>query len=113
MDRNRFEGAARELGGRVQGAFGDAVGSDRNSAEGRLKQAEGAAQNLYGQGREALREATHEASKYAADLYENAGTYAQEGGKVVRRQVHENPLSALLLAGLLGFLLGLSVRDRH
>ncbi len=81
--------------------------------KGRLKQAEGAAQNLYGQGREALREATHEASKYAADLYENAGTYVQEGGKVVRRQVHENPLSALLLAGLLGFLLGLSVRDRH
>ena len=108
MDRNRFEGSARELGGKLQGAFGDAVGSDRQSAEGRLNQAEGAAQNLYGQGRDALRGASH----YASDLYENAGTYADQGRKVVRRQVHDNPFSALLVAGFIGFLLGLAARDR-
>ena len=113
MDKNRFEGATREWGGKLQSAIGDAVGSDRNSAEGRARQAEGAAQNLYGQGRDALRDATQEASKYAADLYDHAGAYAQEGGKIVRRRVHDTPLSALVIAGLLGFLLGLSVRDRH
>ncbi|WP_062111757.1 CsbD family protein [Aureimonas sp. AU40] len=113
MDKNRIEGAAKNWGGKLQGSFGEAVGSDRNAAEGRLRQAEGTAQNLYGEGRDALREATHEASKYAASLYENAGSYAQEGQKVMRRKVHDNPLSALLVAGLVGLFLGLTLRDRH
>ncbi|GGE11128.1 UPF0337 protein [Aureimonas endophytica] len=113
MDRNRLEGAAKEFGGKVQGAIGDAVGSDGNSAEGRIREAEGAAQNLYGQGRDALRGATAEASRYASDLYENAGAYARDGGEAVRRQVHGNPLSALIVAGAVGFVLGLSFRDRH
>lgn len=113
MDKNRLEGAAKNWGGKLQGALGDAAGSDRASVKGRLNQAEGTAQNLYGEGRDALREASHEASKYAASLYENAGTYAHEGQKVVRRKVHDNPLSALLVAGLVGLLLGLTLRDRH
>ncbi len=108
LDKNRFEGSARELGGKLQSAFGDAFGSDKNAAEGRLRQAEGAAQDLYGQGREALRDASH----YASDLYENAGAYAERGSKVVRHKVHQNPLSALLVAGLIGFVLGLIARDR-
>jgi len=113
LDKNRLEGAAKNWSGKLQGAFGDAVGSDKASAEGRLNQAEGAAQNLYGEGRDALRGASHEASKYAASLYENAGAYAHEGQKVVRRKVHDNPLSSLLIAGLVGLLLGLTLRDRH
>ncbi|KAB0678073.1 CsbD family protein [Aureimonas leprariae] len=113
MDKNRLEGAAKEFGGKVQGAYGDAVGSDENSAEGRLREAEGNAQNLYGQGRDAVRQAANEAGRYASDIYGNAGAYARDGGEAVRRQVHDNPLSALLIAGFVGFVLGLSVRDRH
>ncbi|WP_062228943.1 CsbD family protein [Aureimonas frigidaquae] len=112
MDKNRVEGAAREFGGKVQSAFGDAVGSDRHSAEGRAREAAGTAENLYGQGRDALREAAGEASRYASDLYENAGAYAQQGSKVVRRKVNDSPLSALLVAGVVGFVLGFSLRDR-
>lgn len=112
MDKNRFEGAAKEFGGKVQGAFGDAVGSDRQSAEGRVRETEGMAQNLYGQGRDAVREAADEASRYASDIYENAGAYAHEGQKVVRRQVQDRPLSSLLVAGLIGFAIGITMRDR-
>lgn len=113
MDKNRFEGAAKEFGGKVQGAYGDAVGSDANSAEGRFREAEGSAQNLYGQGRDAVRGATEEASRYAADIYQNAGAYARDGGEAVRRQVHDNPIGALVFAGFVGFVLGLNYRDRH
>ena len=112
MDSNRLEGTAKELGGKLQGALGDAFGSDRDSAEGRRRQAEGTAQNLLGQGKDALREARHDATKYATDLYENAGTYAEEGTRAVRRTVHDNPLSSLLVAGAIGFVLGLLARDR-
>lgn len=112
VDTDRLTGAAKELGGKVQGALGDAFGSDKDSAEGRRRQAEGTAQNLYGQGKDALREATHDAQKYATDLYENAGTYANEGTRAVRRTVHDNPLSSLLVAGAVGFVLGLLARDR-
>ncbi|WP_279482011.1 CsbD family protein [Aureimonas sp. SK2] len=111
MDSNRLEGTAKELGGKLQSAVGDAFGSDRDSAEGRRREVEGTAQNLYGQGKDALREATHDASKYAADLYENAGVYANRGTRAVRRTVHDNPLSSLLVAGAIGFVLGLLARD--
>lgn len=112
MDKNRFEGAAKEFGGNVQGAYGDAVGSDQNSAEGRLRESEGVAQGLYGQGRDAVREASHDAARYASDLYENAGGYARDGGQAVRRQVHDHPLSSLFVAGFIGFMLALTIRDR-
>ena len=112
MDNNRLEGAAKELGGKVQGALGDAFGSEKDSVEGRRRQAEGAAQNILGQGKDAVREATHDAQKYATDLYENAGAYAEEGTRAVRRTIHEHPLSSLLAAGAIGFVLGLLARDR-
>ncbi|WP_185982941.1 CsbD family protein [Aureimonas mangrovi] len=112
MDKNRVEGAAKEFGGKVQGAYGDAVGSDQASAEGRMREAEGTAQNLYGQGRDAVRDAADDASRYASDLYDNAGAYAQAGSRAVRRQVQESPLSMLLVAGAIGFVLGLSARGR-
>ncbi|MBB3997785.1 CsbD family protein [Aureimonas pseudogalii] len=113
MDKNRIEGAAMELGGKVQGAFGDAVNSDRDSVQGRVREAEGVARNLYGQASDTLREAGTEASRYASHLYEDAGEYARDGSRIVRRQVRENPVSALFVAGILGFLLGLIARDRH
>ncbi|RIY00088.1 CsbD family protein [Aureimonas flava] len=112
MDSNRLEGSAKEMGGKLQGALGDAFGSDKDSAEGRRREFEGSAQNLYGQGRDALREATNDATRYASDLYENAGAYADRSGRVVRQTVHDNPLSSLLVAGAIGFVLGLLARDR-
>ncbi|KAA0971859.1 CsbD family protein [Aureimonas fodinaquatilis] len=112
MDKDRIEGAAKEFGGKVQGAVGDAVGSPGNSAEGRVREAEGTAQNLYGQGKDAVRDAAGEASRYASDVYENAGAYAHEGSRAVRQSVQERPISALLIAGIIGFALGLSLRNR-
>lgn len=112
MDKNRIEGAAKELGGKAQGAFGDAVNSDRDSVQGRVREAEGAARNLYGQGRDAIRDATDEATRYASGLYDDAKPYVRDGSRAVRQQVHENPISALFVAGVIGFLLGLILRDR-
>lgn len=46
MDTNRITGAAKELGGKVQGTLGDITGSKQHSVEGRAREAAGKAENL-------------------------------------------------------------------
>jgi uncharacterized protein YjbJ (UPF0337 family) len=50
---DRFEGTARELGGRVQQTVGDAVGDAKTQADGLYNQAAGKAQQAWGQAQEA------------------------------------------------------------
>ena len=49
MDENRFEGTARNLGGKVQEGVGRAAGDFKTTTEGLVNQAAGTAQDLYGQ----------------------------------------------------------------
>jgi uncharacterized protein YjbJ (UPF0337 family) len=48
MDENRFEGAARNIGGKVQDAVGGLTGDASTQARGKLNQAAGQAQQAYG-----------------------------------------------------------------
>ncbi len=56
VDTDRITGAAKALGGKVQGAVGDLTGSHRDSAEGRAREAAGQAENLYGQAKDTVRD---------------------------------------------------------
>jgi uncharacterized protein YjbJ (UPF0337 family) len=47
MDENRFEGTARNVGGKVQEGLGRATGDVKTKTEGMINQAAGAAQDLY------------------------------------------------------------------
>jgi len=105
VDTDRITGAAREGSGEVHDAVGDLVGANRGSVEGRLREAQGAAENLYGRAKDAVRHAADEASDYAAEAYDRGGHYAWEGHQ---RSV-EWPHASLLVAGLVGFGLGLLV----
>jgi uncharacterized protein YjbJ (UPF0337 family) len=49
MDENRLSGTAKNLGGKVEEAFGRATGNARRQAHGQMQQAEGSVQDLYGQ----------------------------------------------------------------
>jgi uncharacterized protein YjbJ (UPF0337 family) len=49
MDENRIEGAARNLGGKIQNAVGAVTGDAATQARGQANRAAGAAQNAYGQ----------------------------------------------------------------
>jgi len=77
MEKNELEGAARELGGRAQEGLGNVLGTPEDQIAGRIKQASGQAQHAYGT-------ATEEVSEY----------------------VQGQPLTALLIAVGIGFLLG-------
>ena len=58
-------------------------------------------QNLYGQAKDAARDATDAATGYARRVYSESG----DGTEAVSRMVQENPVSSLLLAGGIGFAL--------
>jgi uncharacterized protein YjbJ (UPF0337 family) len=49
MDENRFEGTARNLGGKVQEGVGRVTSDAKTQAEGVMNQAVGTAEDLYGQ----------------------------------------------------------------
>ena len=105
VDTNRVTGTAKELAGKAQGAIGHLVGSRDDSVKGRLREAQGSAENLYGQAKDAVRNVADEVSDYAEDAYEQ--------GKRQMHEVHERsvewPHASLLVAGLVGFGLGLLV----
>ena len=105
VDTDRIAGAARELGGKVQGAAGDLAGSNRDSVEGRAREAQGAAENLYGQAKDAVRHAADEVTDHAADTYDRGRRAAWKG----HQASVEWPHASLLVAGLVGFGLGFLV----
>ena len=83
MDDNRVEGAARDIGGKVQDAVGGLAGDASTQVRGKVNQAAGQAQNLYGQ--------------------------AMDG---VTEFAKEEPITALLTAVGVGLLLGFVIARR-
>lgn len=117
VDTDRIVGTAKDLGGRAQGAIGDAVGSDRDSLEGRYREAEGRAQRLYGQAKDTVRDIADDVGGYSEDAYDrvsrHGGTYLRDGRERVETQVGENPFLALLIAGAVGYGLALLLHSRR
>jgi uncharacterized protein YjbJ (UPF0337 family) len=107
MDKDRIVGAAKDAAGKVEGAVGDIAGDPKTQASGRARETAGTVQNLYGQAKDAAREATDAAVSYAKEAYENSGDTVREGSQVVAKRVQENPLGALLVAAGIGFALAL------
>lgn len=95
MDTDRIEGAAKSVAGKVEKAAGDAFNDNKTQAEGAATEAEGMLQNTYGQVKDVARDAAEKASSLASDAYD-------QGSELVA----ERPGSALLVAGLIGFALG-------
>ena len=63
MNKDRIEGAAKTVGGRVQEAAGKAVGDQKMVAEGKMKKMEGKIQNAVGGLEDAAKAADKESRK--------------------------------------------------
>jgi len=70
MDENRFEGSARNLGGRVQEGVGRATGDTKSKVEGVMNRAAGTAQDLYGQAADVVRQNAGPAEAWLRDKIE-------------------------------------------
>jgi uncharacterized protein YjbJ (UPF0337 family) len=106
MDKDSIIGSAKDIGGKLEGAVGDATGDATTQASGRAREAVGAAQELYGQAKDAARSVGDAATSYVKDAYENSETL-RASSEAVAQKVQQNPLGSLLVAGCIGFALAL------
>ncbi|MFL6792504.1 MAG: CsbD family protein [Bradyrhizobium sp.] len=107
MDKDQIAGSTKEFAGKVEGAVGDMTGDATTQATGRAREAAGTVQNLYGQAKDAAREATDAAVNLAKDTYEKPAETLRGGSQAITKTVQDNPLGALLIAGGIGFALAL------
>ena len=107
MEKDRIAGSAKDFAGKLEGAVGDIAGDAKTEAAGRVREATSTAQNLYGQAKDAAREATDAAVNYAKDAYENRGDTFRDGSQAIAKKVQDNPLGSMLIAGGIGFALAL------
>ena len=101
---------ARDIGGKVRDTVGNLIGSD--DVEDRARRAQGAASDTYERAERSVRSAGREAYDRAEDAYEKGGRYLRQGGREATSQIAEHPVAALLVAGLLGYGLGLLIHGR-
>jgi uncharacterized protein YjbJ (UPF0337 family) len=90
MDENQVGGAIQQAAGKVQGAAGDLLGDTKTQVEGAAREIAGKTQEAYGQ---------------AKDVARSAATQ-------VGRGVEQQPVIALLIAGVVGYALGLLTARR-
>src|SRR6266851_245954 len=57
MDKDRIAGSAKDVAGKVESTGGDMAGDAQAQAAGRVREAAGTVQNLYGQAKDAARDA--------------------------------------------------------
>jgi uncharacterized protein YjbJ (UPF0337 family) len=107
MDKDRIVGSAKEFAGKVESTVGGIAGDAKTEATGRVREATGSAQDLYGQAKDAARDASDAAVSYAKDAYRNSGDALRDGSQAIADKVQENPLGSMLIAGAIGFTLGL------
>ena len=107
MDKDRISGAAKDAAGKIEGAFGDITGDAETKASGRVREAAGTVQNLYGQAKDAMKDAGDAATSFAKDAMDNSGETYRDGSRAVAKQVQDNPIGALLIAGGIGFALAM------
>jgi uncharacterized protein YjbJ (UPF0337 family) len=96
MDKDRIADSAKDFAGKVDGTVGDIAGDAKSQATG-----------LYGQAKDAAREATDATVNYAKDAYENSGDTFRDGSQAIAKKVQDNPLGSMLIAGGIGFALAL------
>ncbi|TGD94228.1 CsbD family protein [Methylobacterium nonmethylotrophicum] len=113
MDSDRITGAGRELGGKAQQRIGEWTGDAGTQAQGFADQATGAARNAYGQAKDAVRGLADAAPDYADQAREAGRHYYERGNRAVARQVGDQHLAALLVAGAVGYLFGWLIHGRH
>ncbi|MFC7477501.1 CsbD family protein [Dankookia sp. GCM10030260] len=85
MNSENLEGAARGIVGKAQESFGEVTGDAGHRAEGVARQVAGRAQEAYGDVKQAADQAAHQ----------------------VGRAVKDQPVVSLLVAGVIGYALGL------
>ena len=103
MGENQFEGAARKVGGKIEDAAGSLTGDQKLQAEGMADKVAGTAQRAYGQVKDTVRE-------YGGDYGSQFLDQIEEAGDMLAEQIDQRPITAVLVAAGVGFLLALATK---
>jgi len=112
MDPDRIKGTVRNTYGQGESAVGELVGSPRTQAQGLTDRAAGAAQDAFGRAKDSARDALDRAPGALSDAVGSSQDYARQGAVAVRDRVNGQPLTALLIAGAIGFVLAWAMSRR-
>ncbi len=63
MNKDQVKGAAQQVKGHIKEAAGDAVGNEKLQAEGKIDKATGKVQKNYGDAKEHVKDAVHDAHR--------------------------------------------------
>lgn len=107
MDQDRITGAARQAGGKIEGALGSLTGDAKTEARGNVNDAMGSAENTLGQAKDAVRDAAGRLSGQAGDYGNQVLDQVEEAGDYLAETIEQRPLTALLVAAGVGFLIAL------
>lgn len=110
MDENRFEGAARKVGGKLEGAVGDLTGDRKMQADGAVDRLSGSAQRAYGQAKDSVRNMAGQAGDQASDYGSQMLDQLEEAGDYLAEQVDQRPITAILVAAGVGFLIAMATK---
>ncbi len=107
MDENRLEGTARNIGGKVESLAGDMTGDTKLKADGAMDKAGGKVQRAYGQAKDTVRDAVDNISSgQGSQLLDQVEEY----GDMIAEKVDERPITAVLIAAGIGFLLAMATK---
>ena len=107
MDENRIAETAKDVTGKLERAVRDMAGDADTKAAGSVRQAVSKVEDLYGQAKDAARDATDAAAGYAKQVYRQSS----DSSEAVAKLVQNNPLGSLVIAGGIEFALALLMRQ--
>ena len=103
MDENRLEGAAREVGGKVESVVGAVTGDPKAKAQGYVDDTYGQAQQAYGKIKDTAGQYADQAADFGSQLLDQI----EDAGDYIAEQVDQRPVTAVLIAAAVGFLIAL------
>lgn len=103
MDENRVEGMARTIGGKAESLVGKLTGDEKTRAEGAVDQVAGKAQRAYGNAKDTVKDV---AGDYGNGLLDQVEEY----GDMIAEKIDERPITSVLIAAGIGFLLALAAK---
>src|SRR5579875_2205354 len=117
MSEETADGIARTVRGKVEDAVGGLTGDTSRQAQGKLDQAAGNAQRMLGDAKQTAASAADEVKAAASGVAERVTAAASDFGQTayektadvaskVGGQLRENPVTAMIAAGLLGGIVG-------
>lgn len=113
MDTDRIKGTVQDVGGKLEQGFGKLIGDRSTQAEGAAREIGGKAQGMFGDAKDQVRHIAEDVSDYARDAVDNGSAYARQGARAVEASVKDYPVIYLLAAAAVGFFASMLLSDHN